>query len=443
MPKQDQLGAVHTLIHIGCGASPNIDEYISLAEHVWLIDADTNVLDNLDEIIKATDGDSYINVHTRLALVDADQAKATFYRYSLPWASGVAPVDEKTQRLYPGLKSLSSEEQTTTAIDTLVKECLSFTESENIDNHMLLLDCGYQNEALLQALEVSDEISCFSILVALPAHRQQKSIAVPPSLDSAATPPPTKLTLPANSQILQHHPQVQHHKQQIDEYKRLLKENAQQLKDAAKALRESEALREQDQRSLEISQQQLAERTQQRNEAKHVVSQQTEQHARELKTEQDKNAQLTKERDKILKQAHQHQQELAQSQQAEKNAHQKHEEEAQRADKAVFEKDAQFAELKEAQQLVEQIQTDYTLLTEEHKQLKVEYKEQQHSVQLNTKLLAKVEADASELRERYAKKIKSEQELKDLIKELHAKLQAASHFYHKLEQEHPELLEKL
>jgi len=76
-------------------------------------------------------------------------------------------------------------------------------------------------------------------------------------------------------------------------------------------------------------------------------------------------------------------------------------------------------------------------------QAQTDLKEQQRSAQLSTKLLAKVEADASDLRERYAEKTKSEQELKDLIKELHAKLQAASHFYHKIEQEHPELLEKL
>jgi|GEM_PF-4973323 len=82
-------------------------------------------------------------------------------------------------------------------------------------------------------------------------------------------------------------------------------------------------------------------------------------------------------------------------------------------------------------------------LKKQLEQTQAELKEQQRSSQLSTKLLAKVEADASELRERYAEKVKSEQELKDLIKELHAKLQAASHFYHKLEQEHPELLEEL
>src|SRR5690606_22712758 len=92
---------------------------------------------------------------------------------------------------------------------------------------------------------------------------------------------------------------------------------------------------------------------------------------------------------------------------------------------------------------LESLRGSESQLTGKLKQVQAELVEQQRTAQLSTKLLAKVEADASELRERYAENVKSEQELKDLIKELHAKLQAASHFYHKLEQEHPELLEKL
>ncbi|UTF59563.1 hypothetical protein [Gilvimarinus sp. DA14] len=81
-------------------------------------------------------------------------------------------------------------------------------------------------------------------------------------------------------------------------------------------------------------------------------------------------------------------------------------------------------------------------LREQLEQAQVELKEQMRSAQLSTKLLAKAQADTSDLRKRYAEKVESEQELKDLIKELHGKLQAASHFYRKVEQEHPELLEK-
>ena len=113
----------------------------------------------------------------------------------------------------------------------------------------------------------------------------------------------------------------------------------------------------------------------------------------------------------------------------------------------VKQKEIELAQLKadrdEKAQLNEKHKNWAENLQKQLEQAKSELKEQQRSAQLSTKLLAKVEADAAELRERYADKVKSEQELRELIKELHAKLQAASHFYHKLEQEHPELLQKL
>lgn len=93
-------------------------------------------------------------------------------------------------------------------------------------------------------------------------------------------------------------------------------------------------------------------------------------------------------------------------------------------------------------QATEQLQSANAELNEKLQLSQTELKEQQRSSHLSTKLLAKLEGDAAELRERYAQKVTSEQELKDLIKELHAKLQAASHFYHKLEKEHPELLKQ-
>lgn len=256
MPKQDQIRAVHTLIHIGCGANPNIDEYISLAEHVWLIDADTEVITKLEEITQAQENDLYKNVHTRLTLVDDKQRKTTFYRYSLPWASGIIPIDEKTQRLYPGLQCLSSEEKTTTAIDTLVKECLSLTESENIDKHMLLLGCGYQNEALLQALEGSEELSRFISVVVLPAHRQQKPIAVPPTLYGSEQ-SSLNLTLPKSSEILVRHPLIEVIKKMEQEMRQECEKRQQQLL-------------ERDQQLAECNKQ-LSECAQQRNEINNKI----------------------------------------------------------------------------------------------------------------------------------------------------------------------------
>ena len=236
MPIQDQLGAVHTLIHIGCGANPNINEYISLAEHVWLIDADTDVLNKLDEIVQAAESDSYRNVYTRLALADAEQRKAIFYRYSLPWANGVTPVEVKTQDLYPGLQRLSSKEQTTSAISCLVKECLPPERFEANDNHVLLLDCGYQNEQLMQALDVSGEISLFSSIVVLPISHQYQPLIVPPSLFGPVA-LNLGLTLPEMSICMVQHPLVKKMKrlesEAIDnEYKikKIAQESDQRLK---------------------------------------------------------------------------------------------------------------------------------------------------------------------------------------------------------------------
>jgi hypothetical protein len=44
------------------------------------------------------------------------------------------------------------------------------------------------------------------------------------------------------------------------------------------------------------------------------------------------------------------------------------------------------------------------------------------------------------LRKEYATKISSENELRQLISELHQKLQMAANFYQQLEKEHPEIV---
>lgn len=434
MPKQNQIRAVHTLIHIGCGTNPNIDEYISLAEHVWLIDADTEVLDKLEEIIQAPESESYRNIHTRLALVDTEQGKATFHRYSLPWASGVTPIDEKTQRLYPGLQCLSSEEQTTIAISTLVKECLSSTESEQIDNHMLLLGCGYKNETLLQALEDSDELSRFSTVVVLPIHRHYKPIEVPPTL-YAPLQPPLNFTLPSNAQILARNPLIKVIKNLKIEASRDRQELEWQLEEHRHQLNESH------QQKTELDKQ-LSQCMQQRD--KNAKEVENIANAHEALKEQlvDCNhrlAELSKERGQTQELLKDNQEALEKSKLAEKKAYHKCDEEAQRANQTASEKDVLLAELKVMQQRVGQINTEL----EEHNKLQLAYNEQQRSAQLNAKLLMKVEADASELRERYGKLKEREQELQNLISELCSKLESASSFYKNISQKHPELLEEL
>ncbi|WP_133468406.1 hypothetical protein [Paraglaciecola marina] len=62
------------------------------------------------------------------------------------------------------------------------------------------------------------------------------------------------------------------------------------------------------------------------------------------------------------------------------------------------------------------------------------------TLELNTRLMTKLQSDTGHLREQFKEKVKSEEKLKALIAELHEKLQQAATFYHKLEQQYPDLL---
>ncbi|MEP1869075.1 MAG: hypothetical protein ABJJ44_06075 [Paraglaciecola sp.] len=62
------------------------------------------------------------------------------------------------------------------------------------------------------------------------------------------------------------------------------------------------------------------------------------------------------------------------------------------------------------------------------------------TMELNTKLMMKMQVDTEHLREQFQEKTESVADLQSLVAELHQKLQQAATFYHKLEQEYPELL---
>ncbi len=73
-------------------------------------------------------------------------------------------------------------------------------------------------------------------------------------------------------------------------------------------------------------------------------------------------------------------------------------------------------------------------------QLTVDLKESSRSVALGQKMLAKSQVDLDHLRDSYAEKVASEQELVELVNELREKLTLASRYYFDLQKEHPEIL---
>ncbi|NQU35027.1 MAG: hypothetical protein HQ521_17510 [Bacteroidetes bacterium] len=79
-------------------------------------------------------------------------------------------------------------------------------------------------------------------------------------------------------------------------------------------------------------------------------------------------------------------------------------------------------------------------LNEKMKQKDVVEQQQMQARNLNEKLLAKALIDLDDLRNSYREKEEQEKKLVNLIYELRNKLNVASKFYNKLQQEHPELL---
>lgn len=261
MPTNNNTKFYDTLIHIGCGANPNLGEYRTLAKHVWFVDADPQAIAELQEISQRCEGVNILH-----ALIDSEKRSGTFYRYSLPWINSIAPVDEFTLRLYPGLKSLDSAQQLTTPIDELLTNCL---EEEQSHNNILLLDLGHQNENLLQTMEEKGVMGLLQLVLVLPAHRRVQPVSVPPSLHIQAT-APTSLTLPEGTQVLTHHSFFQDFQRQ-------------------------KALASECQRALEQSQNQLIERDQQLAEC----TQQRDEKAQQVKSVAKENEELKLQRNDL------------------------------------------------------------------------------------------------------------------------------------------------
>lgn len=66
--------------------------------------------------------------------------------------------------------------------------------------------------------------------------------------------------------------------------------------------------------------------------------------------------------------------------------------------------------------------------------------EKEREAYLGQKILAKAQIDLADMRQQYAKKLASEQELIDLVEELRGKLELASRYYFQIKQQHPDIL---
>ena len=92
------------------------------------------------------------------------------------------------------------------------------------------------------------------------------------------------------------------------------------------------------------------------------------------------------------------------------------------------------------EQAKEQISKELNKLENEFEAAKTREFHLISSIETTSKLLSKTQSENNYLKSEYASKIASENELRNLIGELHQKLKMAANFYEKLEKEHPELV---
>lgn len=291
MPEQ-RLKQYHTLIHLGCGSNPNITEYLALAEQIWLIDADVEVINELEQVIEDFD-----NIQTKRVLVASENELATFYRYNLSWANGLNSIDEKVAALYPGLVCLSEIESEASAIKPLLMACFSGVDTGA--KNILLVDLGLQNETILKVLEDQKLIDDFEIIVVIPAYRRSEFTSIPLSL-TIRKEGVNGFDLPVGSQFLKKHPLWQErndwrkkaeHWQEKHEQVQLVAEKTQkQLEQSSHALKERSDELSQVQEVLAEAQARVTELSQLHQEQSFLADerkQQLEQHSQALEKQKE------------------------------------------------------------------------------------------------------------------------------------------------------------
>jgi hypothetical protein len=95
----------------------------------------------------------------------------------------------------------------------------------------------------------------------------------------------------------------------------------------------------------------------------------------------------------------------------------------------------------------EKVNSSFSSLQEQHEKLKFDFSDSlsrerslTSTLSINTKIMKKLEGDLNDLRLKYKDKKTAEEDLKKLVSDLYVKLQQAATFYHKLEQQCPELV---
>ena len=237
-----------TLIHLGCGIKPDIENYLQLAEQCWLIDADSEVISQLQEAYS-----DICNLHFQQEIITVYEQEATFYHYNLPWANGLKPVDDKTQQLYPGLQCIKTTKLQTQPINDLITDILK-TEG----HHLLILSLGLQNEEILHALDKSGILTELTTVILDFDKSNSSQIKIPHSFYIASN-ASQLIQLRENSVLLERHPLVkdlENTKEELSVTKQLCNQQMEQIEAQMQQLTElTEEKNQQESKLADLSQQ--------------------------------------------------------------------------------------------------------------------------------------------------------------------------------------------
>lgn len=212
------------------------------------------------------------------------------------------------------------------------------------------------------------------------------------------------------SELQQAKAQLQTAKQQSEEKQKQLGDELQQAKEQLQTAKQQS----------EEKQKQLGDELQQTKEQLLIVQKQGEDNLKQLQEEmQHTNQKLLVERDQ---------------------EHHWHNEHKKWAESLNREKEELVKSNEKLTNRLSESQSEKEMLAAEIEKIKQRESKLTTSVEVNAKLILKMQLDSDDLRTKYAQKTQSEKELRQLIGELHSKLQQAANFYHQLENKHPEIL---
>ena len=236
--------------------------------------------------------------------------------------------------------------------------------------------------------------------------------------------------------------ELQHAKEQLHAAKQQSEEKQKQLGDELKHAKEQLQTAQQ---QSEEKQKQLGDELQQAKEQLQTAKQQSEEKQKQLGDElQQTKEQLLivqKQGEDNLKQLQEEMQHTNQKLLVERDQeHHWHNEHKKWAESLNREKEELVKSNEKLTNRLSESQSEKEMLAAEIEKIKQRESKLTTSVEVNAKLILKMQLDSDDLRTKYAQKTQSEKELRQLIGELHSKLQQAANFYHQLENKHPEIL---